>query len=123
MKKSDIKIDNNFTTVANVPLCKQAAANFCARFTDADIVSALVKAAWECGTPEYIESNADIIYISADIYCSAPICVSEKDVMLCIRAFLFTYSSVFKMTVYCDTDFACKNDLTMVERFVKSKRD
>lgn len=123
MKKSDITIDKAFTTVANVPLCKKCAADFCARYTDGDMVTALTKAAWDAKKPEYIQPNADMMYFSADIYCDRAICPSESDVNLCIRAFLYTWSSVFRVTIYCDMTLEYKADLTDVERFDKVKRD
>ena len=117
MKKSDIIIDKAFTTVANVPLVKQCAADFCARYTDGDIIRALVKTAGECGKPEYIEGNPDMLFFCADIYCGAPICATEKDVRLCIRAYLYSLSSVFKVTAYCDMDLTFSDELTSIERF------
>ena len=118
MKKSDIKIDNNFTTVANVPLCKQSAADFCARFTDGDIVRAIAEAADSAG--KYVDSTADIVSLSAEIYCSAPIMASDSDVMLTIRLFLFSWSSAWRIIAYCDSNLNIKPDLLQVTYFSKA---
>lgn len=113
MKKSDIKIDNNFTTVANVALCKQTAADFCERFTNGDILRAVDEAAPD----KFIDTTAEVISANAEIYCSAPIMATTDDVQLVIHLFLFGFTRAWRIIVYCDANLKIREDHLTVTKY------
>lgn len=119
MKKSDIKIDKDFTTVSNVPIVKEAAASFCERFTDRDIIRHIAEQS-NYVLPHNLD-NEKIVSISAEIYCSS-LMPDESDINLSFDIIVMTFNRVYDIKAYANVNMEIRADLLTVTTYKREAK-
>lgn len=116
MKKSDFTIDKRLTTLEAAPLVKQAIADFCAAYTDGDVLREIIELGAARGAA--IDYGVDVLSIKGEAFRSS----FSEHTNFQLEAILVGWRNVWKVRVYCDENFTFNADIFDGERFESVER-